>query len=112
MIQEEADGKDLQELDTKVRIESFRKHGRNRKGLSAGEYLYGFKKHNRLFPTITFVLYYGEKEWDGAKDLHGLLDFTDIPDRLREKVSNYQIHVIEVRMIWCWHMQERKRCLR
>lgn len=72
---------------------------RNRKGLSAGEYLYGFKKSSRLFPTITFVLYYGEKEWDGAKDLHGLLDFTDIPDRLKGKISNYQIYVIEVRKL-------------
>ena len=154
-------GKDLQELDTKVRFGSFRKHGRrqkrkktlyrdllrktpfgvnfaiigienqeeidyalplrglcydageyekqavqirkevrrNRKGLSHGEYLYGFQKSNRLFPTITFVLYYGEKEWDGARDLYGILDFTDIPDRLREKISNYQIHVIEVRKL-------------
>lgn len=44
-------------------------------------------------------MYYGEKEWDGAKDLHGLLDFRDIPDRLRDKVSNYQIHVVEVRKL-------------
>lgn len=72
---------------------------RNRKGLSAGEYLYGFPKNSRLFPTITFVLYYGEKEWDGARDLHGILDFTDIPDKLRDKISNYQIHVIEVRKL-------------
>ncbi len=72
---------------------------KNREGLSGGEYLYGFKKSSRLLPTITFVLYYGEKAWDGAKDLHGLLDFTDIPERLREKVSNYQIHVIEVRKL-------------
>lgn len=68
-------------------------------GLTPGEYLYGFRKDSRLFPTVTFVLYYGEKEWDGAKDLHGLLDFTDIPDSLREKVSNYRIHVIEVRKL-------------
>lgn len=72
---------------------------RNRKGLSSGEYLYGFKKDSRLFPTVTFVLYYGEKEWDGAKDIYGLLDFTDIPKRLREKISNYQIHVVEVRKL-------------
>ncbi|MBD5462370.1 MAG: transposase [Lachnospiraceae bacterium] len=72
---------------------------RNRKGLSSGEYLYGFRKDSRLFPTVTFVLYYGEKEWDGAKDIYGLLDFTDIPKRLREKISNYQIHVIEVRKL-------------
>ncbi|MBP3476960.1 MAG: transposase [Lachnospiraceae bacterium] len=72
---------------------------RNAKGLSAGEYLYGFQKSSRLFPTVTLVLYYGAKEWDGAKDLHGLIDFTDIPDSLREKVSNYRIHVIEVRKL-------------
>lgn len=72
---------------------------RNRKGLSSGEYLYGFGKDSRLFPTVTFVLYYGEKEWDGPRDIHGLLDFTDIPKRLREKISNYQIHVIEVRKL-------------
>ncbi len=72
---------------------------RNSKGLSAGEYLYGFPKTGRLYPTVTLVLYYGEKEWDGAKDLHGLIDFTDIPDSLREKVSNYHIHVTEVRKL-------------
>ena len=72
---------------------------REKKGLSVGEYLYGFKKSNRLFPVVTFVLYYGEKEWNGAKDLHGLLDFTDIPEVLKGKISNYQIHVVEVRKL-------------
>ncbi len=67
--------------------------------MSSGEYLYGFKKNCRLFPTVTFILYYGEKEWDGAKDLHGLLDFSDIPKILKEKISNYRIHVVEVRKL-------------
>ena len=71
----------------------------NPQGLTKGEYLYGFKKKSRLYPTVTFVLYYGEKEWDGAKDIHGLLDFTGIPDSLRNKVSNYQIHVVEVQKL-------------
>ena len=69
------------------------------KGLTAGEYLYGFCKSSRLFPTVTFVLYYGEKDWDGAKDIHGILDFTDIPDELKNKISNYRIQVIEVRKL-------------
>lgn len=72
---------------------------KNPNGLSAGEYMYGFKKSSRLFPTVTLALYYGEKEWDGAKDLYGLLDFTDIPDSLKEKVSNYRIHVVEIRKL-------------
>lgn len=154
-------GKDLQELDTKINLGSFRGHGhswkrkkrlyrdlvrktpfginfaiigienqeeidyalplrvlcydtgeyekqaaqirrevrREKKRLSSGEYLYGFRKNSRLCPVVTFVLYYGEKEWDGAKDLYGLLDFREIPEALKEKISNYQIHVIEIRKI-------------
>lgn len=72
---------------------------RNNSDLSGGEYLYGFRKDSRLFPTTTFVLYYGEEEWDGARDLYGLLDFSGIPKDLREKISNYQIHIIEVRKL-------------
>ena len=69
------------------------------KGLTAGEYLYGFEKKSRLYPTVTFVLYYGEKEWDGPRDIHGMLDFTNIPEILREKISNYRIYIIEVRKL-------------
>ena len=84
----------------KDRRRSIRKETwKNKKGLRGGEYLYGFRKESRLYPTVTFVLYYGEKEWDGAKDIHGLLDLTGLPAGLREKVSNYKIHIIEVRKL-------------
>ena len=69
------------------------------KGLSRGEYLYGFKRDSRLFPSIILVLYYGEEDWDGPVDLHGLLDFTDIPEEFRKLVQNYQIHLVEVRKL-------------
>lgn len=72
---------------------------KTREGLSNGEYLYGFRKDSRLFPTITFVLYYGEEEWDGAKDIHGFLDFSGIPKGLQEKITNYKVHIIEVRKL-------------
>lgn len=77
-----------------------RKHIRkHRKGLSPGEYLYGFRKASRLFPTITFVLYYGEKEWDGPKELHEILSFRDIPESLRKKISNYSVQIIDIRKL-------------
>lgn len=76
-----------------------RKIRKNGSGSSSGEYLYGFRKDSRLFPTTTFVLYYGEEEWDGARDLYDLLDFSGIPKDLKEKISNYQIHIIEVRKL-------------
>ncbi len=73
-----------------------RKRVRKQKGLSGAEFLSGFTKKDKLKPCITLVLYYGEN-WDGAKDIHSLLDFNDIPEELRGAVSNYQIHICEVR---------------
>jgi len=42
-------------------------------------------------------VYYGEKPWDGARDLYELLDLKGIPEELRKLVNHYPIHVLEVR---------------
>lgn len=70
---------------------------KNHAGLKAGEYLYGFRKENRLHPVVTFILYSGKETWDGPESLHEILDFTDLPDELKGMVSNYGIRVIDVR---------------
>ena len=54
------------------------------KHLGAGEYLYGFKKDSKLKPVITFVLYGGTEEWNGSRSLREMIDFTDIPECLKE----------------------------
>ena len=66
------------------------------KGLNSAEFLSGFKKNSKLFPCVTFVLYYG-KDWGGSRDLYGLLDFSGRPKKLRKYVANYPVHLIEVR---------------
>lgn len=76
--------------------EKVRKRVRKQKGISGAEFLSGFTKKDKLKPCITLVLYYGE-EWDGARELYELLDLTDIPEELRGAVSNYRIHVCEVK---------------
>lgn len=58
----------------------------------------GIRKESRLYPVITFILYSGD-EWDGPVSLHGILDFTDIPDGLREMVSDYKINLIAIKKI-------------
>lgn len=73
-----------------------RRKGKDGQHLTAAEYLCGFQKDIRLYPVVTFVLYYGKDEWDAATDLHGILDFTDIPDGIQKLVQNYQIHVVDV----------------
>ena len=70
---------------------------RKQKGLNAEEYLYGFKKESRLYPVVTFILYGGKEIWDGPESLHDMLDWTDVPEKLKQFVSDYPIHVIKIR---------------
>lgn len=67
--------------------------GRN---VTDAEFLSGFPKEGKLHPSITIVLYYG-KDWDGNTDLHGLLDFTNIPKELREMVNNYKLNLVDIK---------------
>ena len=68
------------------------------KNLSADEWLSGFRKKDRLKPCVTLVLYFGE-QWDGAKSLYELLDFTDIPKEIQRMVNDYQVHILEVQKL-------------
>lgn len=63
-------------------------------GLDEDEYLSKMKKTDKFVPVITVVLYYGEKPWDGAKSLYGMLD---IPEEIKEYVNDYKMHLIEAR---------------
>jgi len=72
-----------------------RKRVRRQKGISPAEFLSGFTKQDRLKPCITLVLYYGE-DWDGAKNLRSLLEFTDIPEEFYGLINDYHMHICEV----------------
>lgn len=72
-----------------------RKKVKQLKENDASEFLSGFRKTDKLYPCVTIVLYYGE-DWDGAKSLHDLIDFTDIPDELRKYVNDYPLHIFNV----------------
>lgn len=76
-----------------------RKIRKEGKHLSGGEYLYGYSKDSKLNPVITFVLYSGAEEWDGPVSLHEMIDFTDIPQCLKEMTSDYKINLINIRKL-------------
>lgn len=67
------------------------------KGLDKGEFLGSFRKEDRLNAVFTIVLYYGEKTWDGAKDLYSLINFDEVSEMLKDLFNNYRLHVLEVR---------------
>ena len=49
-----------------------------------------------LSPVLNIVFYYGEDEWDGNLDLHGLLGLDRIDYRMLKKyVPNYRINLID-----------------
>ena len=75
-----------------------RKKVKSDRSVTDAEFLSGFKKTSRLQPCVTLVVFYG-KDWDGSRDLYGILDFMDIPQELRGFINNYQIHLLEVRKL-------------
>ena len=64
------------------------------KSLTEEEYLSKMKKDDRLVPVITVVVYYGEKPWDGAVSLHGMLH---ISEEMNPFVNDYRMHLVEAR---------------
>lgn len=85
---------DVEEYERQVSL--IGKQVRQRKDITGTEFVSGFAKDSHLSPCVTVVLYYGA-EWDGAIDLYGILDFTGIPEELKDKVNNYKIFLCEVR---------------
>lgn len=70
------------------------RNGLNKKRikLNSEEFLSGLKKADRLMPVITLVVYFGDKDWDGAKSIHEMLS---VDDELLSYVTNYKINLIE-----------------
>ena len=64
------------------------------KGLSEDEYLSRMKKTDKFILVITIVVYYGEKPWDGATSLHGMLN---IPKEMELFINDYKKHLVEAR---------------
>ena len=62
---------------------------------SSGEFLYKFKKSDRLKPVSTLVLYWGKKEWDGAVSLKDLIDFEGY-EELEPLVQDYKINLVNM----------------
>lgn len=71
----------------------------NKEKLKSGEYLYGYKKDSKLFPVVTFVIYAGKEPWDGPLNLHDIIDFSDIPEKLQMLVADYSINLIDIRRL-------------
>lgn len=67
------------------------------KDLKGAEYISGFGKEDKLQPVITFVIYWGQRMWDGPRCLKEMLDLSTLPPQVEGMIADYPIHLLEVR---------------
>jgi len=95
-------GYDVREYERQASVEKAKmrhwKKIKSKETLTREEFLSGVSKDVKLHPCITIVLYFGDW-WDAAESIHELLDFTDIPDKLRSLVNNYHMYLVNVRQM-------------
>ncbi|MCQ2548521.1 MAG: Rpn family recombination-promoting nuclease/putative transposase [Lachnospiraceae bacterium] len=68
----------------------------NPQALDDREYLYKFKRTDKLIPTITYLLYAGEDDWDGPTKLSDMLDIDGLPEKLRKALQDYEVQLIDI----------------
>jgi hypothetical protein len=62
--------------------------------LTEDEYLSRMRRTDKFVPVITVVVYYGERPWDGATTLRGMLD---IPAEMEPFINDYKMRLVEAR---------------
>ena len=79
----------------KQRREISRKH-REQGDLSSDEFISGFSKKDRFLPVFSVVMYWGVKEWDGAKKLSDLLDIPADMEQYKDKLFDYRMNLLDI----------------
>jgi len=80
-----------------TQYEEIKKWHKQQKDLKKGaEFLSGFSSTDRLNALFTVIVYFGEEPWTGPLSLKEMLDMKDIPEKLRQFVNDYPLHVIDV----------------
>ena len=67
--------------------------------ITGEEFLSGLRREDRICPVITLVLYYGEDEWDGSRDLYGMFPGGQeerVRKMLESYVPDYCINLVDV----------------
>ena len=76
------------------------KNLKDTESMNDGEFLYGFRKTDRLTPIYTMVVYWGDGEWDGATSLRELVEVPMEDEQLREvmleMLPDYKIRVYDL----------------
>lgn len=77
-------------------IEELRAEHREKGDLTSREYLSGISKEDRIDPTAILVVYFGQRPWDGAIDLHSLFRIREDTEEYRKLFPNYRMNLLDV----------------
>lgn len=66
---------------------------------NSNEFLSKWSPELKIPPVLTLILYCGADPWLIPKNLHDLLDFNDFNTVLKEFVSDYKMHILDVARI-------------
>ena len=87
---------DALEYDKQLR-EIQRGHRRDNDLKEPAEYIGQFSTEDKIVPASTIVLYFGEDDWNGPRDLLDLMNLNELPDEIRQMINGYPLHILEVR---------------
>lgn len=76
-----------------------RQHKKKRDWNNNREFLSGISNCDRLQPVITICVYWGEKSWNGPRNLHEMLDISSEIAQYKDRIGNYSLNLLEVRKI-------------
>ena len=92
--------KENENADKRLRQEGSKKDSHSLVYRDVGERLYKIRKNDRLYPVMTLVVYWGEKEWEGPRSLHDMIDFAaenrEMEEEVRKLVPEYPLHFLDL----------------
>ena len=86
--------REAMEYDRQV-AEIVKRNKKEKRVGNSGEYLYSFTKEDRLKPVATLILYWNSENWDGARSLSDMTDFTGNED-IRGLVSDFKLNIVNM----------------
>lgn len=94
----------LMELDSLaygVEIERIQERNRVQKAVygQGDDFMYTYRKDDRLEPVLDLTLYWGRKRWKSPLSLADMVDMGRLPEPLRELFQNHCVHLIHMRHI-------------
>ena len=84
---------DYNAQELRRQIKDLGQKNRQEKNISAGTFLYGLKKTDKLLPVHTVGLYCGEEAYDGPQGILDMLDVEGLGKDYRKLIKDYRVKI-------------------